>query len=503
MELKLSLLLALIFLISGINASYDDITINTNWNANDNPLVYYNSADSESFNFPKYWYSMNLPYGQSTLSENNGVSYHPKVKDFILSCHSASDAEYLYSSNNGEWYYQTNNLSKQISFNYTIIFSSGDPNGYKLRAPLPNEIYSFNSVLDTSGSSITIREFSPGEISYTTPYAKLSYQYIGIIQGNYTWKFKLEISVNSRGFDNGNYAGIGRISAGIKDFPENYFEINTPENPNNDSDGDNSTNITDTTAPSLIVISPTSQIYNESITINITATDDFGLNSIWYSDGINNFSYSSPQTINLPDGNYVYTFYAKDSSENIASQTINFAVNSSANSTLPLPDTTAPTISNLTASQISNTTNVVVDFTTNENSTAYFNLDSNLTNINFNSFANNFEYILQNLSEGNYTITIYVSDSSGNIASQTINFSVVSINQNDEHKNKKHSGGGGGGVSVTSSSAVKSSSGAGIPLIYSQEEKQDEFNFSWIIPLSVLSLICLLMILLIILAAKR
>jgi len=90
----------------------------------------------------------------------------------------------------------------------------------------------------------------------------------------------------------------------------------------------------------------------------------------------------------------------------------------------PTDDTTAPIITLI--SPVNNTTyntaSVLISFTTNEQSTGGFELDSGTyTSI---SGSTNFQYILTGLIDGTHTLKIYARDIAGNTASKTISFNI-------------------------------------------------------------------------------
>ena len=83
----------------------------------------------------------------------------------------------------------------------------------------------------------------------------------------------------------------------------------------------------DTTPPVITITSPQSKRYEQtsSITIDFSASDDTGINSLWWNDGITTYAYTVPVTIAINDRiTHTYTFYANDSSNNVASTTVSF-----------------------------------------------------------------------------------------------------------------------------------------------------------------------------------
>jgi len=94
--------------------------------------------------------------------------------------------------------------------------------------------------------------------------------------------------------------------------------------------GSNATVIGDLIPPSITIISPENITYKSSlILVNISASDSdprSEVDSIWYDYGSGNITYTSPVTINLADGNYIFTAYANDTSGNTNSTNVIFIV---------------------------------------------------------------------------------------------------------------------------------------------------------------------------------
>lgn len=98
----------------------------------------------------------------------------------------------------------------------------------------------------------------------------------------------------------------------------------------NDSSGNvnmNTVNFTiDDTAPQINVSNPVMYgFYSNIVLINFSASD-VNLDSLWYFDGVNNISYSTPINLSLGSGNYSFIFYANDTLGNYNSTLINFTV---------------------------------------------------------------------------------------------------------------------------------------------------------------------------------
>lgn len=83
----------------------------------------------------------------------------------------------------------------------------------------------------------------------------------------------------------------------------------------------------DIIAPNLTVYSPIEggAYTNPNVTINFSAEDDVLVDSLWFDNGTDNISYSSPLNVTLDTGNYLFTFYANDSSGNVNATSVNFS----------------------------------------------------------------------------------------------------------------------------------------------------------------------------------
>ncbi len=92
----------------------------------------------------------------------------------------------------------------------------------------------------------------------------------------------------------------------------------------------NTSYIPDTTLPVLTVTSPLAGgYYNLSsfVLVNFSATDNVGVSSLWFFNGTQNISYTSPVSVTLANGNFSFVFYANDTSGNVNFTTRNFSVN--------------------------------------------------------------------------------------------------------------------------------------------------------------------------------
>ncbi len=80
--------------------------------------------------------------------------------------------------------------------------------------------------------------------------------------------------------------------------------------------------------PSITITSPESKTYIVSdIMLNITAADETALNNMWYEFNGTNIAYNDSTVLNFADGAYTLNAYANDTSGNINSTSVVFAVN--------------------------------------------------------------------------------------------------------------------------------------------------------------------------------
>lgn len=111
-------------------------------------------------------------------------------------------------------------------------------------------------------------------------------------------------------------------------------------------------------------------------------------------------------------------------------------------------DITPPTISIIhpaEGQEFNESDNIYIEIITDENATVYYNINgTNITMDYVNGTFYNFISDNFNLSPGNYTVTIYAIDSSGNVATKTLNFIVKEedstgggSDEDDEEKDRK------------------------------------------------------------------
>jgi surface protein len=175
----------------------------------------------------------------------------------------------------------------------------------------------------------------------------------------------------------------------------------------------NEINRIDSIAPTVEIASPTNTTYSDTEQLlSITATDDRGIDSIWYNWEGHNVTYTGPQNITFSEGlNTIHT-WANDSVGNLGSTSITFTI-----------DTISPTV------EITNPIN-----TSYPNAEQLLSISANddkgIDTIWYNWEGNNVIYTGPQtiiFREGLNTIHAWANDSGGNLASTSITFTIDSI----------------------------------------------------------------------------
>ncbi|MGV8150310.1 MAG: S8 family serine peptidase [Candidatus Woesearchaeota archaeon] len=199
----------------------------------------------------------------------------------------------------------------------------------------------------------------------------------------------------------------------------------------------------DQSGPSITIIRPTGTLNNSVITINISVSDESGIDSCWYNINVSTQNHTISNCINTTayiasgNGNYTLTIYSND--------TLGFL--SSASRTFLINDITPPQILSVSPSgTIDFTEEVNLTATLNENATCKYDQDDS----SYDSMGNTFEITgLVNIKEANvdtserYEWFVRCMDLSGNKnnASSIINFTVEE--EDDSGGNSGSSGGTG------------------------------------------------------------
>ncbi|MBN1214837.1 MAG: DUF285 domain-containing protein [Candidatus Lokiarchaeota archaeon] len=169
-------------------------------------------------------------------------------------------------------------------------------------------------------------------------------------------------------------------------------------------------NTIDTIDPTVKIESPHNNIYDNSTQlINITASDDLAIDSIWYNWNNTNMIYTSPHYITFNEGLNTIHAWANDSAGNIGHSSVIFIIDTIS----PLVQITNPvntTYNNATQLlTITTSDNIAID-------TIWYNWNG--TKVIYNSPHS------ITFNKGLNTIHAWVNDSVGNIATTSVTFTI-------------------------------------------------------------------------------
>jgi surface protein len=198
-------------------------------------------------------------------------------------------------------------------------------------------------------------------------------------------------------------------------FNEGMNSINIWANDSMGNIGSTSVTLTiDLTVPSLSILNPTNSIYtNSTQLVEITATDENGIDSIWFNWEGMNITYTGPTYISLNEGlNTIYA-WANDTAGNVGSAILSFTV-----------DTTGPSISvlNPTNTIYNDVTQLVEITATDDNGIDAIWFKWEGTNVTYSGLT----YIT--FKEGLNTIYAWANDSVGNVGMNSISFVISFCN---------------------------------------------------------------------------
>ncbi|MFC1685886.1 hypothetical protein ACFLZZ_02575 [Nanoarchaeota archaeon] len=171
----------------------------------------------------------------------------------------------------------------------------------------------------------------------------------------------------------------------------------------------NSTSVTfsiDTNAPTVTVHSPLNQSYgNRTVFVNITATNGGGVDTIWFFNGTENETYTTPVYRTFAEGSNTLIAYANDTLNNIGTDTVVFNA-----------DTTPPTV------------NIIVPLNqTYSNVTQLVNISSDGDYTWFFNGTENETYtgaVYRTFNESSNTIIAYSNDSFNNVGTDIVVFNI-------------------------------------------------------------------------------
>ena len=182
----------------------------------------------------------------------------------------------------------------------------------------------------------------------------------------------------------------------------------------------------DSIPPNITINSPLNQTYNTAtILFNITALDDTGMSTCLYTltNGITNYTMSNTSSIwnatnsTMSQGSSTVRFYCNDTSNNLNnSETRTFVI-----------DTIQPSISITTPLNNTFTSDTLLDvnYTVSDAggiSSCWYSNDTMSVNTSLTSSCNNITTITW--SEGQHNVTIWVNDTSNNVNSTLVGFTI-------------------------------------------------------------------------------
>ena len=190
----------------------------------------------------------------------------------------------------------------------------------------------------------------------------------------------------------------------------------------------------DNTIPLINVYSPQNITYNTTqILINFSASDNFNIDSLWFSNGTSNITYTNPNLITLNQGNHIFTFYANDTSGNLNSTKVSFTIN------IPIQNT-FPSINFISPQNVTyNTTQILINISTLNASYIWWGNES--LNLTYNSS------IIYEFTNGTHKIYAYANNTQGDLNSTSISFTIYQESSNSQSNSGSSGGGGGGGSS--------------------------------------------------------
>ncbi len=305
---------------------------------------------------------------------------------------------------------------------HTIQFYANDSSGNMGNSSLIQ--FSINlGAADTIPPVILINTLSNGSY-YTNTTLSLN---ITINENSSSARYKLNsgsftVLSNSTMINwNASLSGLGSESTNILEVYANDTSLNT-----------GNTNVTfyvDTDAPRFSDVSaiPASANETQNVICNAYIEDGFNLASVKISENstvsgvflnhtIDFFStgYANYTVLNVQKGSYACMFYATDAAGNVNSTSITFSVS----------DITAPVITiNSPLNQTYATNSILLSITLNENADdADYSFDGGVTNTSLIGSGKSWSKTI-NLSDGAKRVTFFVIDSSGNIGTNSVDFS--------------------------------------------------------------------------------
>ncbi len=384
------------FTFPAYNGLYN-ITIlanDTSNNTNNTQRSYFYVRDEFAPNITLQYPNSSIGYSYEFEKEINITIDEPNSIDFNISFTNESPARIIWfkdlieitSNENSTTFSFPGNYSSQG--NYTIKVNVSNSAGFDYR------LWNLE-VNNVSEPQMVVS--SPLNITYSTD----------LILINFTTTFSTPDALwYFNGTDNISYTIPNVIGVGQGSHTFTFYGNNTAGDILNET----VSFFVDSIFPILSVYSPLFGFLNSSNVIVNFSANDTNLDSLWYFNGTNNVSYTTMQSLILPDGNYTFIFYANDTAGNINSTQVNFTI-----------DTTPPVLNVISPV---NSDSYLPGFLVLINVSAtdlyldeiwYFNGTDNVS-------YSGVQYL--NLTTGFYTFDFYANDSVGNVAVVQVNFSV-------------------------------------------------------------------------------
>ena len=282
-----------------------------------------------------------------------------------------------------------------------------------------------NPNVDTTAPVITILGSNPVTLNAGTFYSDAGATARDNVDGVITSRIVVTNNVNP------NVVGVYLVRYRVSDMAGNIASANRIVNV---------IPAGDVTAPVIVVLSPESaRIYNYS-NINLTvqtesnavvqySVDGGVFSSMTYSVASDNFN----SLVNFTDGTHTVSFTATDMAGNVGTEDVTFYVNTSAsgNSTFPIITVITPV-----DGEEYDDSEITFEVRLNKFASVVYNLDNegNVTMSQSGSLV--FTSNELDLDDDDYTVVFYATDLSGNVASQSVDFSIDTSDDDDDDKDK-------------------------------------------------------------------
>jgi hypothetical protein len=386
MKIELMLLI-FVFFISGVMAfdSYVDNGgvvqyLNDSGNLTTANAVYYvNGSLNGTINVMAYNISL---LGSGSIERVNCIGYSLNISNVSVGVFNFSNSKINIIDNYGEVFFDlvnssSNNLSSEIIFRNNSVHISSSFN-YSARVILKGIGARFTRPLIYAGSNFCsscvnltslnaenvifnvsgFGNYSIGENTSAIDSINPEISFVSPTDSDGSLKINRDIKINVSASDSNLvsltinvYDNIGIVSSSTSSSSTNYislidlspgryrFNATAVDSYGNRANTETRTvvlngtstitNVNSSNYFKIVVYEPKATKYNANlIKINFSATDSSGISSKWYSNGSMNFSYSNPVSINLPNGDYTFRFYATNGLGVVNYTIVQFIINS-------------------------------------------------------------------------------------------------------------------------------------------------------------------------------